>query len=174
MPVNDWISVFDWKGIEKWIPKAVLGNLHKLTGADRIEIKLHERVKTVADVVRILDVPSEAILKALFIRFSHDKLALVCTSGFNRVDLKKVSILLGDKKAELLPFKLIPNYTSIPVGAISPLTYQTPPVLLDLELSNSDILYMGTGNNCASFKVPLNILKQLSFVTWGDIAKAEP
>jgi len=169
--MDEWIPVSEFNEIGKWVPAEVLENLCRINGQEKIAARFHEPVMTVSDVVKILDVDHESILKALFVKFGENRVSLVCTAGFNKVDIRKVRKLLSDGKADLLPVKKIYEYSRIPLGAISPITYQIPPVLLDPILSRKEFLHLGSGSNQVSFRVTADVLKGLEHITWSDVTK---
>lgn len=164
-----WIPLFEWGGILDFIPGHVLDNLRPLQDSQEIFAKFHRPVRTVADVVEALHAPPENVIKSIFITNTREQVALICVNGFNRIDLKKAAHALSWQGAEILPPCLVPNYTEVPIGAISPLAYQIPPVILDQGLYKLKIVYIGSGNTCVSLMAPGRILSRLSYVAWKDV-----
>ena len=169
MKNNQWIPVSQFSMIEELIPQSVLSLIKISKNSDQIMAAIHNPVRTVDDVVRILSVSPDAIVKSIFFK-SHDQYVLVCVPGNKKVDVHKVKEFCCYEAVRILPLEEIRNITEIPIGAISPLTYISPPVFIDIQFNTKRYLYMGSGNREVSFMIPIHVIKKLSYLTWGNFS----
>ena len=164
-----WILLENNYDFQNKIDKQILVEIKKLHFWKSIEVLEHEPVMTVNDVVRILKIDSLLIIKSLFFLIDMDCLCLVNLSGSDRADMQKIKNIVSSEKIKLLKPESISLRTNLPLGAISPLVYNQPPILIDNKINENRYCYMGTGLNNYSFRIMSEKFRELDYLTWCDL-----
>lgn len=73
------------------------------------------------DVARKLNMPPDAIFKTLVARGERTGVVLALVPGDRTLDLRKLSHLMGDKRAEMVDPSELPRLTGYIRGGVSPL-----------------------------------------------------
>jgi Cys-tRNA(Pro)/Cys-tRNA(Cys) deacylase len=166
-----------------WVRLSAAGQTHALIPShvwsivsaaglsDMVEVAVHEAVMTVADVVRILGIEEGSILKSLLLAVDDGRHVLACVPGATQVDFHAVATHVGCRKVRPVPRADIARVSDVPVGALSPLSYDVPPVLVDSSMSALSAVHMGTGTREMSFRLRGALLRRLPYVTFAAIAK---
>ncbi|HKY94717.1 MAG TPA: YbaK/EbsC family protein [Kiloniellales bacterium] len=108
------------------------------------------------------------IAKSMIFRaVESDRPVLVMASGANRVDEKKLAVLLGEK-VERATAEFVREKTGFAIGGVPPVGHLEPPiVLIDEDLTRLDALWAAAGTPNAVFRLTPAELQQL---TGGKVA----
>lgn len=97
---------------------------------------------------------------------------LIIASGANRVDEKKIALLLGEKIERADP-EFVRAKTGYAIGGIPPVGHLEPPVtLLDQDLFQLEIIWAAAGTPNAVFQLTPADLKALTGGQVADVRKA--
>lgn len=124
------------------------------------EIQEHSSVFSCEDVVKILNVPMNRVVKTLILTDGNDVFAVVIrgdkkvrTSDIKRIFGKKLSFLRADAVERML---------NQPVGALSPLLLEME-IAVDEDLNTEEHVLCGTGSNTHTLKIKgKDLIKVLS------------
>lgn len=93
-----------------------------------------------------LNVPLTQMYKTLVVRSDTGQLALALVSVQDKVDLKKLALALGSKKADLADPTFAEKTTGYVVGGISPLGGRKRlPVFIDSSMSQQQNIFISAG-----------------------------
>lgn len=96
---------------------------------------------------------------------------LVVASGFNRIDEKKVSALMGER-VKSADAEYVTRVTGFVPGGVPPVGHVTPPkVFIDEDLRTLGELWAAGGCSNAVFKASFDELVALSGGIAADVAK---
>jgi len=128
------------------------------------EVIEHSPVVTIDDVIRVLDIPTDAMAKTILFNVDRIGLVAVILPGLNKVDYSKLAAVLDvRRKAINLMDKEQADKLSVQVGAISPLSDLYQRVLLDPKLFNQEMVYCGSGDLSKTIKIaPATIINVTS------------
>jgi prolyl-tRNA editing enzyme YbaK/EbsC (Cys-tRNA(Pro) deacylase) len=111
------------------------------------------------------------IAKSLVLRSASGRPVLVVASGVNRVDEKKVRVLLGEKIGRA-DADFVRDKTGYAIGGVPPIGHSVPPiVLIDQDLQRFPFLWAAAGTPNAVFKITPADLIRLTQGRVADIAK---
>lgn len=97
---------------------------------------------------------------------------LIIASGANRVDEKKIALLLGEKIERADP-EFVRAKTGYAIGGIPPVGHLEPPVtLLDQDLFQLEVIWAAAGTPNAVFQLTPADLKALTGGQVADVRKA--
>lgn len=140
----------------------------------RVQAAIH--AAGLANAVRELDVPMKTaeaaaqavgcavgqIVKSILLRRAGQAPLLVATSGANRVDLMKVSLLVS-AEVEMADPKTVRAVTSYAVGGVPPLGYPAPvETLIDRDLMAHETLWAAAGHPYSLFPLTPDELVRLT------------
>ena len=149
---------------------SIVGKLQGL--GVQFEIIEHSPVVTIEDVIRVLDVPVEAMAKTILFEVTGIGLVAVVLPGLCRVDYSKLAAALkvGRKTIKLFTQDRAKE-SNVQFGAVSPLSSQYQRVLLDSKLSNQKMVYCGSGDLSKTIKISPAIIASALSVTEADVSK---
>ena len=126
--------------------------------------------RTAADAAAALGVELGQIAKSIvFRRLSDDAAVLVVTSGDLRVDVAKVSGLVGPVGRADAEF--VKAATGFSIGGVSPVGHSRPPVILvDRELARFDRIWAAAGHPHAVFPLSPDELVELTGAPVAEVA----
>jgi prolyl-tRNA editing enzyme YbaK/EbsC (Cys-tRNA(Pro) deacylase) len=103
------------------------------------------------------------IAKSMIFRAAgSDRPVLVMASGANRVDEKKLALLLGEK-VERASADFVRSRTGFAIGGVPPVGHlEAPAVLIDEDLMALEVLWAAAGTPNAVFRLTPAELKQLT------------
>jgi prolyl-tRNA editing enzyme YbaK/EbsC (Cys-tRNA(Pro) deacylase) len=111
------------------------------------------------------------IAKSMLFRAADGRPVLVVTSGSNRVDEKKVTILLGQKIKRADP-DFVLTHTGVTVGGVPPVGHTTAPeTFLDRDLQAYPVIWAAGGSSNAVFALTPADLARLTGAAFADVAK---
>ena len=112
------------------------------------------------------------IAKSMLFRAADGTPVLVVASGTNRVDEKKVAVLLGQKISRADAGYVL-DRTGFAVGGVPPVGHATPPVVfLDRDLRGYARIWAAAGSPNAVFALTPDDLVRLTGAGFADVAKA--
>jgi Cys-tRNA(Pro)/Cys-tRNA(Cys) deacylase len=86
------------------------------------EILIHDhKAKNVEEAAAERGVPTEQIVKTLLVRRPNGRHLIALVRGDQRLSLKKLARLVGDKALEMAPPEDVPRITGYQIGAVAPL-----------------------------------------------------
>jgi prolyl-tRNA editing enzyme YbaK/EbsC (Cys-tRNA(Pro) deacylase) len=118
--------------------------------------------KTAADAAAAIGCDVAQIASSIAFE-TDDGLAVVVTSGANRVDTAKVADLLGVEHASMADAGDVKAVLGWSIGGVPPFGYETDvPVLLDETLLAFDEVWAAAGTPEAVFPLSPDVLRELS------------
>lgn len=147
--------------------------INKLKGLGaEFEVIEHPPVVTIEDVVCVLNVPVEAMAKTILFDVDQTGLVAVILPGLCRVDYSKLATALGVGRMTIKLFtESRAKELGILFGAISPLGGPYHRVLLDLKLSNQEMVYCGSGDLSKTIKISPATIASSVLVIEADVSK---
>ncbi|WP_255196113.1 YbaK/EbsC family protein [Halorarius litoreus] len=128
-----------------------------------------EGTKTAADAAAAISCDVAQIASSIAVD-TDDGLAVVVTSGANRVDLEKVADLLDVQQVEMADAGDIKAVLGWSIGGVPPFCHETSvPVLLDETLLSFDEVWAAAGTPEAVFPLSPDQLRELSGGTAADV-----
>ena len=140
---------------------ALLGAGHEDTIAE-----FPDGTRTAADAAAAVGCTVAQIAKSIVLR-AGDQVVLVIASGINRVDVAKVSALVGTpvKSADA---RWVRDVTGFAIGGVAPLGHLTAPrVLIDADLMTLDPVWAAAGSPKLAFRTTA---AEIVRMTGGQIA----
>ncbi|MGY1679444.1 YbaK/EbsC family protein [Geodermatophilus sp. SYSU D01176] len=135
------------------------GRVHELPGSAR----------TAAEAAGELGVPIGAIANSLVFDVDGAPL-LVLTSGAHRVDVAKVSALLGVHGVRPASADFVRRHTGQPIGGVAPIGHPEPiGTLVDIELARYDRVWAAAGHPYAVFPTSYEELLRLTGGTAAEV-----
>ena len=111
-----------------------------------------EETRTVEDASRSVGAPEE-ILKTLVL-LADDKPVIALMSGPNRIDLKKVKILLKARKVSMAKAEWVLHHLGFEVGGVPPVGFPSMPcALIDEDLFRFGTVWAAAGTDHSFFPV---------------------
>jgi Cys-tRNA(Pro)/Cys-tRNA(Cys) deacylase len=147
---------------------------------DQLKIPYELRVYEVSEheldalsVARKVNMPLEATFKTLVARGDKTGVILACVPGNIELDLKKLAVVTGNKKVELVALKEIQPLTGYIRGGVSPLgskkKYQ---LFLDQSALNYEQISVSAGQRGLQMILSPPDLQRAAQATLADLAKA--
>jgi prolyl-tRNA editing enzyme YbaK/EbsC (Cys-tRNA(Pro) deacylase) len=124
-------------------------------------IEFPESTRTAEEAARAIGTTVERIVKSL-VFMAGDEPVLTLVSGSNRVDLSRLSTILGApvRRADAAEVRTV---TGFAIGGVAPLGHTTAlPVLLDADLLLFDRVYAAAGTPNAVFPIEPATLQQIT------------
>jgi len=124
--------------------------------------------RTAADAAAAVGCTVAQIAKSIVLR-AGDQVVLVIASGVNRVDVAKVSALLGAavKGADA---RWVRDTTGFAIGGVAPVGHLSPPrVLIDQDLMTLDPVWAAAGSPRHAFRTSARELARMTAGTIADI-----
>lgn len=144
--------------------QAILGNGFRV-------LEFEESTHSSAEAAAAVGCDVGQIAKSMVFRAADGSPVLVVASGANRVDEKKVAILLGQKIKRAEADYVLAN-TGTAVGGVSPVGHVTPPaIFLDRTLEQYETIWAAAGSPNAVFELSPADLVRLTSAAFTDIAK---
>ena len=111
------------------------------------------------------------IAKSMLFKAADGRPVLVVASGTNRVDVKKVEALFGQKIKRADP-DFVLSSTGVVVGGVPPVGHLVPPaIFLDRDLQRHEMLWAAGGSTNAVFALTPADLQRLTGSEFADVAK---
>ena len=141
-----------------------------LLGSSAVVVEHENPGRTAAEAAVLLRCDIAQIAKSIIFKSTNTgKSVLVITSGANRVDEKKVAVILGDKLAKA-DAAFVREQTGFAIGGVPPLAHANPgAVLLDVDLLKFDQVFPAGGTPHAMFAIDPNELLRISGAQAADV-----
>jgi prolyl-tRNA editing enzyme YbaK/EbsC (Cys-tRNA(Pro) deacylase) len=140
-------------------------------GPDFRVLEFEASTRTSQDAAAAIGCTVAEIAKSLVFRSASGRPVLVVASGVNRVDEKKVRVLLGEKIGRA-DADFVRDKTGYAIGGVPPIGHSVPPiVLIDQDLQRFPFLWAAAGTPNAVFKITPADLIRLTQGRVADIAK---
>lgn len=134
-------------------------------------VEFDASTRTSEDAAAAIGCSVAEIAKSLVFRSASGKPVLVIASGANRIDEKKVRVLLGEK-IERADADFVRQATGYAIGGVPPLAHATPPVvLIDRDLQAFETIWAAAGTPNAVFRLTPADLLRLTKGQLADIAR---
>lgn len=133
------------------IPYTVVEQAHK---AKNVEQAAGER-----------GLPVEQIVKTLLVRRANRRHVIALVRGDQRLSLKKLARIVGDKALEMAPPEDVPRITGYQIGAVSPFgrRRQDVPVYVDRHILDEPQVSVSAGRHDAGIDLaPEDLVRALS------------
>jgi len=144
--------------------QAVLGDVYEV-------LEFDAGTRTAADAAAAIGCTVAEIAKSLVFRAKQSgRSVLVVASGDNRVDEKKVAVLLGEKifRADA---DFVREMTGFAIGGVPPVGHATAPVtLIDEDLMKFATIWAAAGTPNAVFQLKPTALAELTGGQVADVA----
>ena len=150
------------------------------------DIKAHQPVMTMREVISVLDAPVEQMIKSVLLAADNtadgppehpsSPLFLFGVPANRKISLGAAAKLLGKSRERLrLATQIeVETLTGFKVGSIPPFAMPSNiPVILDSRLEKLASLWCGTGKSTESLRISIENLKLLSNCSFADVSKAE-
>lgn len=151
-----------------------VAGLLQAKGHPHSPVMLDDSARTAQQAADALGVEVGQIAKSIvFRRISDDAAVLVVTSGDQRVDEKKLEVLVctDGKRLGRADAKFVKAKTGFSIGGVSPLAHDTPVVLLiDQSLFRFDQIWAAAGHPNAVFQLAPTELEWLTGAPVVDVA----
>ena len=138
------------------------------------EVDVHEfpaGTKTAADAAEAVGCDVAQIASAIALS-TDEGLAVVLTSGANRVDESKVADLLGVPSAAMADADAVKETLGWAIGGVPPFCHDADvPVLMDETLVDQEEVWAAAGTPEAVFPVDPGTLRDLADATVADVAE---
>jgi len=145
--------------------------VQELLGPDYAVVEFETSTRTSAEAATVIGCDVAQIAKSLVFRTVSGRPVLIVASGVNRVDEKKVSLLLGEK-IERADADFVREMTGFPIGGVAPLGHSTTlEILLDEDLKALDPIWAAAGTPNAVFRLSADALATITGGRFLDIAK---
>ena len=141
-----------------------------LLGSSAVVVEHENPGRTAAEAAVLLRCDIAQIAKSIIFKSTNTgKSVLVITSGANRVDEKKVAVILGDKLAKA-DAAFVREQTGFAIGGVPPLAHANPgAILLDVDLLKFDQVFPAGGTPHAMFAIDPNELLRISGAQAADV-----
>jgi prolyl-tRNA editing enzyme YbaK/EbsC (Cys-tRNA(Pro) deacylase) len=141
--------------------QAVLGEAYQV-------LEFDSGTRTAADAAAAIGCTVAEIAKSLVFKAASGRAVLVVASGVNRVDEKKVALLVGEKIARA-DADFVREKTGFAIGGVPPVGHVEAPVtLIDADLLQFETIWAAAGTPNAVFKLKPGELEGL---TGGRVAE---
>ncbi|MGD1992658.1 MAG: YbaK/EbsC family protein [Anaerolineae bacterium] len=142
-----------------------------------VPYEVHEQVQkqyTAEGVAEDLGVPVAQVAKAMIVRDSERRFAVVVIPGDRRLSLKKVAAALDDWDVELASERDVQRVTGFQVGAVSVLGFRRADVMtyVDDHIRELDRVIISSGRPDAGLGLsPQDLERALEGAVWGDFSE---
>jgi prolyl-tRNA editing enzyme YbaK/EbsC (Cys-tRNA(Pro) deacylase) len=127
--------------------------------------------RTAADAAAAIGCTIAPIAKSLVFRTASGRAVLVVASGVNRVDERKVGLIVGEK-IDRPDADFVRAATGFPIGGVAPVGHTTQlKVLLDQDLTSLDPIWAAAGTPNAVFRLSAEDLARLTGGRFVDVAE---
>ena len=134
-------------------------------------VEFDESTHTAQEAADAIGCQLAQIAKSIIFRSASGKAVLVIASGINRVDEKKVKVLVGEKIERASP-DFVKEMTGFEVGGVPPLGHASPCVVyLDEDLKAYPTLWAAGGTPNAVFEIGFAKLVEMSGAAVADVRK---
>jgi Cys-tRNA(Pro)/Cys-tRNA(Cys) deacylase len=126
-----------------------------------LEYEVDEEDLSAEHVAQELELPVEQVFKTLVVRGDRQGIVICCIPGNGELNLKKVAMVTGNKRVELVPSKEILGLTGYLRGGCSPVGMKKRyPTLLDRGALEYDSIVVSAGVRGAQLKLaPTDLVK---------------
>ena len=144
--------------------QAVLGDVYEV-------LEFDAGTRTAADAAAAIGCTVAEIAKSLVFRAKQSgRSVLVVASGDNRVDEKKVAVLLGEKISRA-DADFVREMTGLAIGGVPPVGHATAPLtLIDEDLMKFPTIWAAAGTPNAVFQLKPTALAELTGGQVADVA----
>jgi len=113
------------------------------------------RARNVEEAAGERGVPVEQIVKTLLVRRANRRHVLVLVRGDQRLSLKKLARIVGDKALDMAPAEDVPRITGYQIGAVSPfgLRRSDVPVYVDHHILDELRVSVSAGRHDAGLEL---------------------
>ncbi len=142
-----------------------------ILGADYEVLEFEAGTRTAEDAANAIGCTVAQIAKSLIFKCKNSgKGVLVVASGTNRVDLKKVGALLGEKIVRA-DADFVREHTGFAIGGVPPVGHSHEMhILLDQHLQQYDQIWAAAGTPKAVFRLNPQQLTDLTGAAWHKLA----
>lgn len=145
--------------------QSLLGDLFQV-------VEFDDSTKTSADAAAAIGCSVAQIAKSILLKtVKEQKPVLVIASGTNRIDEKKVSVIVGEKVKSADAAFVLANAGVMP-GGVAPIGHVVPPItVIDRDLQQYDTIWAAGGTANAVFRLTCNELIEMTNGRVSDVAK---
>lgn len=145
--------------------------IQAILGATFAVLEFERTTHTAADAAAVIGCDIGQIAKSLLFRAADGQPVLVVASGANRVDERKIGLLLGQKIARADP-DFVLRHTGFAVGGVPPVGHVTnPKTILDDDLRRYQTIWAAAGSPNAVFALSPDDLHRLTGAAFVEVAK---
>ncbi|MDO8634295.1 MAG: YbaK/EbsC family protein [archaeon] len=128
----------------------------------RFELLEHEPVFTSADAARVRGVQASMGVKAIVMKTASGGFVLACVPGDKKVNTKKLSNILGEKRVFLASPPEVLDLTGCEIGSVSPLcAIFGIKTLFDKSVFENEFVEFNVGLHTHSVRMPSSELKRV-------------
>ena len=136
-----------------------------------LEYEVDEEDLSAEHVAQELELPVEQVFKTLVVRGDRQGIVICCIPGNGELNLKKVAMVTGNKRVELVPSKEILGLTGYLRGGCSPVGMKKRyPTLLDRSALEYDSIVVSAGVRGAQLKLAPSDLGKATTATIEELA----
>lgn len=126
-----------------------------------LEYKVDEKDLSGEHIARELALEPEMVFKTLVLKGEKNGFAVCCIPVNAELDLKKVAVIAGEKKIEMIPEKLLLPTTGYVRGGCSPVGMKKKfPTFFDETAELFDEIYVSGGVRGMSIKIKTHLLME--------------
>jgi Cys-tRNA(Pro) deacylase len=145
--------------------------IQSILGEDYRVLEFEQSTHSSAEAAAAIGCDVAQIAKSMMYQAAAGQPVLIVASGSNRVDERKVAVLLGQKVKRADPAFVRAN-TGTAVGGVSPVGHINAPLtLLDQDLRQFATIWAAAGSPNAVFALTPDDLVRLTGAQYADIAK---
>ncbi len=113
------------------------------------------KAKNVEEAAAERDVPLEQIVKTLLVRRPNRRHVIALVRGDQRLSLKKLARLVGDKSLDMAPEPDVPRITGYQIGAVAPLGLRRSdvPIYVDEHILEQPRVSISAGRHDAGLEL---------------------
>lgn len=138
----------------------------------KFELLEHEPVFTSADAARVRGAQASMGVKAIVLKTENKKFVLACVPGDKKVDTKRLSNILGEKRVFLASPPEVLKLTGCEIGSVSPLCVIFGiNTVFDKSVFENQLLEFNVGLHTHSIRMPSTELRQVLAAQIQDFAK---
>jgi Cys-tRNA(Pro) deacylase len=146
-------------------------SIQNALGPDYEVLEFEDSTGTATEAAAAIGCAVAQIAKSILFRSTSGDPVLVVASGANRVDEKKVGVLIGEK-IDRADAHYVREMTGYAIGGVPPIGHRVPPkVLLDADLKAFESVWAAAGTPNAVFRLTPLQLQSLTGGTFAEIAK---
>jgi Cys-tRNA(Pro)/Cys-tRNA(Cys) deacylase len=130
----------------------------------RYEIIHHQKpILSREDGIKYFGIEAGQTAPTFILKTDKGYFVFIVSGNRDKLDLKKIAILLDCSKVKLASPKEVPKVTGFEVGSI-PMIGLDLPCVLDKQLFKYDFVYGGTGKATCTLKIEPHALQELNHV----------